>query len=164
MEKSNDTFSGLILILILVGLIWVANPKAFDAMGQGQRAPAQNTEQETITTIFGGYAGQALAIANCESSMDPTAINPHSVEGSHATGLFQILVPATWSTTSYAQLDPTDPMINTKAAYQIFQRDGDSWREWACSKILSLSIGGALNVHNSRGIEGFAWGGGKNRA
>jgi len=49
---------------------------------------------------------------------------------SHATGLWQILYPSTWLTTSQGVQLPYDAYANTLAAYQIFQRDGYSWREW----------------------------------
>jgi len=51
---------------------------------------------------------------------------------SHATGLFQILYPSTWLTTSQASQSPYDAYASTLAAYQVFQRDGYSWRGWVC--------------------------------
>lgn len=91
-----------------------------------------------IQTVFGPYAQQALQIANAESSMNPNAYNSISVSGSHAEGLFQILYPSTWNTTSQAKNNPYDPQANIKAAYEIFQRDGYSWREWATAPSLHL--------------------------
>jgi len=85
-----------------------------------------------IQAVFGGYANAALAVARCESSLNPSAINPISIGGSHAEGLFQILYPATWGTTAQAGNSPYDAQANTQAAYEIFQRDGYSWREWTC--------------------------------
>jgi hypothetical protein len=85
-----------------------------------------------IDAVFGGYSQGALNIARCESGYDPNAWNPYAVGNSHAEGVFQILYPSTWDTTSYAAYSPYNAYDNIHAAYQIFSRDGDSWREWAC--------------------------------
>ncbi len=85
-----------------------------------------------IQSVFGSYSDAAIAVARCESSLNPSAVNPTPIGGSHATGLFQILYPSTWNTTSQAGNSPYDAQANTDAAYQIFKRDGYSWREWSC--------------------------------
>jgi hypothetical protein len=85
-----------------------------------------------INQVFGADAPAALRIAMCESSLNPNAVNSTAIGGSHAEGLFQILYPSTWNTTSQAGNSPFDAMANTIAAHEIFIRDGHSWREWAC--------------------------------
>ena len=85
-----------------------------------------------IQAVFGSYSNAAITVARCESSLNTSAINPTSIGGSHAEGLFQILYPSTWGTTSQAGNSPYDAQSNTLAAYEIFQRDGYSWREWSC--------------------------------
>ncbi|HEX9036300.1 MAG TPA: transglycosylase SLT domain-containing protein [Ktedonobacterales bacterium] len=85
-----------------------------------------------IRSVFGPYAYQALAIASCESSFNPYAYNPTPVGGAHAEGVFQILNTSTWYTTSYRWASPYNASANIHAAYEIFHRDGNSWREWAC--------------------------------
>ena len=85
-----------------------------------------------ITAVFGSYAQGALNIAKCESGYDPNAVNSYPIGNSHASGVFQILYPSTWNTTSYAAYSPFDYDKNIRAAYEIFHRDGNSWREWAC--------------------------------
>jgi hypothetical protein len=85
-----------------------------------------------IESTFGPYAGQALSVARCESGYNSGAFNSISVGGSHAEGVFQILYPSTWSGTSYAGYSPYNAWANIHAAYQIFARDGYSWREWVC--------------------------------
>jgi hypothetical protein len=85
-----------------------------------------------IQGVFGPYAGQALSVARCESGYNPGAFNSISVGGSHAEGVFQILYPSTWSGTSYSGYSPYNAWANIHAAYQIFARDGYSWREWVC--------------------------------
>lgn len=85
-----------------------------------------------INQVFGKYAAQAKRVARCESSMNPRATNRISVGGSHAAGLFQVLYPSTWKTTSQAAKSPYDARANILAAHEIFARDGNSWREWVC--------------------------------
>jgi hypothetical protein len=86
----------------------------------------------TIQAVFGPYSNAAIAVATCESSLNPSAVNPTSIGGSHASGLFQILYPSTWDTTAQRANSPYDARANTLAAYEIFKRDGYSWREWSC--------------------------------
>jgi len=91
-------------------------------------APASSgSVQSMIAATFGPYAGQALAVASCESGFNPGAKNPSS----SASGVFQFL-SSTWATTSYAGYSPFNAWANVQAAYQVFQRDGYSWREWVC--------------------------------
>ncbi len=85
-----------------------------------------------INSVFGAYAPGALAVARCESGYDPNAWNPIAILGSHAEGVFQILYPITWYSTSERNNSPYNASANIQAAYQIFSRDGHSWREWEC--------------------------------
>ena len=85
-----------------------------------------------IRSVFGGYSNQAIHIAQCESTMNPNARNVMPIGGSYASGLFQILYPSTWRTTSQASSSPFNPYANTRAAYEIFRRDGFRWVEWEC--------------------------------
>lgn len=94
--------------------------------------PGQQVIVNEITAVFGPNAQGALGIASCESGYDPNAWNSYPIAGSHASGVFQILYPSTWNTTSYANQSPFDADANIHAAYEIFSRDGYSWREWQC--------------------------------
>ena len=98
----------------------------------GASNPGQAAVIAESRAVFGPYAGQALAIARCESGYNPSAWNPISIGGAHAAGVFQILDSSTWRSTSYAGQSPYNAYANIHAAYQIFQRDGYSWREWQC--------------------------------
>mgnify|MGYP001179681846 CR=1 FL=1 len=97
-------------------------------------APAAPTPQQLqgsypdmIRQVFGAYGNGAVHVAMCESSMNPNAYN--GILG--AAGLFQI-IPGTFASTSYRGQSVYNPVVNIKAAYEIFARDGYSWREWAC--------------------------------
>lgn len=98
----------------------------------GAANPGQQGVINEIRAVFGPYSGQALTIARCESGFNPGARNPISIGGAHASGVFQILDSSTWRSTSYASYSPYNAWANIHAAYQIFQRDGYSWREWQC--------------------------------
>jgi LysM repeat protein len=92
-----------------------------------QPAPAgSDSIQAMIDQTFGPYASAAINVATCESGLNPGAYNP-----SGAAGLFQIM-PGTWAGTSEAGQSPYNASANIAAAYQIFARDGYSWREWTC--------------------------------
>lgn len=98
-----------------------------------EQQPADSSVASMIDQVFGPYYGPgAQQVAQCESGMNPGAYNPVSINGSHAEGVFQILYPSTWDTTSEAGASPYDAMSNIQAAHEIFVRDGYSWREWAC--------------------------------
>jgi hypothetical protein len=94
--------------------------------------PGQQAVINEIVAVFGPYSQGALAISKCESGYDPNAWNSYPILNSHASGVFQILYPSTWNTTSYASQSPFNASANIHAAYQIFSRDGYSWREWQC--------------------------------
>lgn len=147
-QKSNNEISFLVLLLVVVVIlvnyfdpgVWshISLPHTSTSTTGQSAINSSMTTTQMINTEFGVYAGQALKIANCESGMNAAAVNPQAVDGSQATGLFQILYPSTWNTTSYAGQDPKDPVANTQAAYQIFARDGYNWHEWACARIVGL--------------------------
>jgi hypothetical protein len=88
--------------------------------------------ESMIESVFGSYAGEALSVARCESGYNPGAYSPIWVGNSHAEGVFQILYPSTWDGTFYSGYSPYNAWANIHAAYQIFARDGYSWREWVC--------------------------------
>ncbi len=93
----------------------------------------QSSVAKMIEQVFGSYSSAALRVANCESGLNPNAYNPTSIGGSHAEGVFQILYPSTWSSTSQAGSSPYNAMANIRAAYEIFARDGYNWHEWSCA-------------------------------
>lgn len=79
-----------------------------------------------INQTFGARASGAIAVATCESGLNPNAYNP-----SGAAGVFQIM-PGTWAGTSQAGKSVYNAAANIAAAHEIFVRDGYSWREWTC--------------------------------
>ena len=94
--------------------------------------PGGSSVAAMIEQVFGSYASTALAVARCESGLNPNAYNPTSIGGSHAEGVFQILYPSTWDTTPESASSPYNAMANIEAAHSIFVRDGYNWHEWAC--------------------------------
>jgi hypothetical protein len=108
-------------------------PKSF--MPPPGANPGQQAIINEIVAVFGANAQNALIVAKCESGYDPNAWNSYPIGNSHASGVFQILYPSTWDTTSYAADSPFNASDNIYAAYQIFHRDGNNWREWQCAKI-----------------------------
>jgi hypothetical protein len=118
-------------------IAWVATPTptprpASPADSSLPASPGEQAIINEIKSVFGPYASGALNVARCESGFDPYARNPYPVGNSHAEGVFQILFPSTWDTTSYYAQSPYDANSNIHAAWEIFSRDGHSWREWEC--------------------------------
>ena len=107
-------------------------PVSHPASHPGASNPGRTAIINEIRSVFGPYAGQALRVAACESGYNPNARNPTPVGRAHAAGVFQILDTSTWYTTSYRGYSPYNAWANIHAAYEIFHRDGNSWREWAC--------------------------------
>ncbi|MDP9372965.1 MAG: SH3 domain-containing protein [Chloroflexota bacterium] len=128
------------------GTGWVANAylsagEAPAAAAAPKAAPAPvpaASSSGSITDIIVAAAnryGQSpeamLAVARCESNLNPRAVNPISIgaAGNNASGLFQFL-PSTWSTTPYASHDIFDPWASANAAgwMWLVGRRG----EWVC--------------------------------
>ena len=143
----GDTLSGIgsrfgVSVADLVAANHIANPdviyagqtivipgssSASTTTSSGSSQKLSGSYEDMIHQIFGQYGDQAVRVAMCESSMNPNAYN--GILG--AAGLFQI-IPGTFAGTSYAGGSVYDPATNIRAAYEIFARDGYSWREWAC--------------------------------
>jgi hypothetical protein len=86
-----------------------------------QRRWHRDTPVAIITRIFGSAASSAIAVARCESHLDPYA---HNASG--AAGLFQ-LMPSHWEAQGY---DPYNPVTNTRIARRIY--NGAGWSAWIC--------------------------------
>ncbi len=74
---------------------------------------------------YGQPRADMLRVAQCESVLDPNAVNP----ASGVSGLFQFL-PSTWATTPYADEDIFDPEANAYAAAWMW--DNGRRNEWHC--------------------------------
>lgn len=122
---------GCVLLALLATFIGSFLLQPPPAQAQVHRNSAADINS-IIDNVFGPNAAAAKRVAMCESSMNPYATNQLSIGGSKASGLFQILYPSTWVTTSQAANSPYDAQANTIAAHEIFVRDGYSWREWVC--------------------------------
>lgn len=76
----------------------------------------------------------AVAIARCESGLNPKAYNPKNTNGTTDGGLFQI------NSTHYKRmeklgLDPYDVRDNAAFARMLYEESG--WRPWVCAKKVS---------------------------
>lgn len=74
---------------------------------------------------YGQPREDMLRVAQCESQLTPTAVNPSS----GASGLFQFM-PGTWLSTPYADQSIFDPVANARAAawmWSVGRRN-----EWTC--------------------------------
>lgn len=90
-----------------------------------QAAYDANSIEAIIVDVFGVHAAKAIAIATCESGLNPAARNR-----SGASGLFQIMMPM------HADLfanpaDVFDPRKNAEAAFSL-SSGGTNWSAWVC--------------------------------
>lgn len=137
LQQFNKGYFGKITIAAVLGLVLLVttfglHPATTHAAAYTPTQTNDASIENTINSVFGAYAPAAKRIAMCESTMNPNATNTMAIGNSHAAGLFQILYPSTWYTTSQASQSPYNATANTIAAHDIFVRDGYSWREWQC--------------------------------
>lgn len=74
---------------------------------------------------YGQSPAAMLAVARCESNLDPAVVN----RSSGASGLFQFL-PGTWRTTPFKTYSIFDPWANANAAAWMWQQGRRG--EWVC--------------------------------
>jgi soluble lytic murein transglycosylase-like protein len=87
--------------------------------------------EQLIADTFGAVADEALAIAKCESSMNPKAISP----GQGSWGLFQINRYAhadRVSSMGYSWAQLLDPAVNVVVAKSVYD-DAGGWGPWECA-------------------------------
>jgi hypothetical protein len=99
-----------------------------------------NEKQQIINYIistFGKYSDDAIAIAKCESGLNPRALNDNTKWGgvSQDLGVFQINKKYQGVTNSEFLYDYK---INTNIAWNIFQNRGYNWGAWTCSRTLGI--------------------------
>lgn len=75
---------------------------------------------------------KAVLIAECESGFDPYA---HNQNFEDSRGLMQINLDAH---PEYNVCNLFDPGINTKVAYELYGKAGNSFRDWTCNTLLGL--------------------------
>lgn len=126
--------------------IWaytVAANEAAEAKAEAERAAAEQAAaeqaaaaapagsvQQIIARYFGGETQRALAVARCESGLNPGAMSPGG--GNHGLfqinnvhrGNFQSVTGAPWSARYDAEM-------NTRFAHWLWSQQG--WGPWACA-------------------------------
>lgn len=94
-------------------------------------APPAKTGDNIVDIIteaainYGQSPAAMLAVARCESNLDPAVVN----RSSGASGLFQFL-PGTWRTTPFKTYSIFDPWANANAAAWMWQQGRRG--EWVC--------------------------------
>jgi hypothetical protein len=77
----------------------------------------------------------ALAIAKCESGLNPKAYNPSNNDGSTDGGLWQINSVHD-KTLNQLGLDKFDPHDATEYARRLYEQNG--WRDWVCARKIAM--------------------------
>ena len=112
----------------LVGAVFVA-VLGLGACAPGVQAGSPSVSQDAITRFFGPVADQAMRVADCESSLDPSAVSA----GGGNYGLFQINsvhADEFQAVTGQPWSNVLDPYAN--AAYAKYLYDSQGWGPWAC--------------------------------
>jgi len=89
---------------------------------------------EVVGALTGWPVKKALAVAECESNHEPYARNTISIGNSNASGSWQVLYPSTWFSTHVGRSMGSyqfNPYVNAWVAYEVFKRQGRTFREWA---------------------------------
>ncbi len=120
--------TSLLCITIGLGRLLPQKADAASTTAASEMSPSPSQVKRIINEVFGArYASAARSVAYCESRFDPKAHN----RSSGAAGVFQFLL-STWRTTSQKHHSRFNARANILAAYEVFVRDGHSWREWQC--------------------------------
>lgn len=117
----------------LVGWIsndYLNNPESPAPNGQGSGSQDNYSRKQVVRYItqaankYNQSPEDMLRVAQCESNLDPYAVNP---SGSY--GLFQF-IRSTWKSTPYGKEDIFDPQANSEAAAWMWSQGRKS--EWVC--------------------------------
>jgi len=93
---------------------------------------------DEVRAVFGTHAEDAFKVLQCENSaLNPKAINTagNYPEGSADVGVFQI--NEYWQKVGNRNF-LTDYKINIRIAWNIYSRDGYSFKLWSCGKRLGI--------------------------
>ena len=88
-----------------------------------------------IKDTFPEEPSRALAVANCESGLNPNAYNSKNVNGTTDSGIFQINSTHN-SRLNEMGLDVFDPEDNVKFARILYEEH--RWQPWVCYRKLSM--------------------------
>jgi len=103
------------------------------ALGLVLASSACSGEQASMAAIKTAFPAsqynKAVAVATCESGLDPEAVSP----GGGNWGLFQInrVHERTLRKMGYTWSQITDPVVNAKLARSIY--DSSGWKAWSCA-------------------------------
>lgn len=75
---------------------------------------------------------RALAIAKCESGLNPLAVNDNPKTGDYSIGLFQINLLGNLANSRPSAEWLKNPQNNIDYAYKMYQSQG--WKPWSCNR------------------------------
>lgn len=111
-------------------VVVVEHPAAPEPQPLPETPAAPGSAGDAIALHFGDMIGSATRVANCESSLDPTAVSP----GGGNWGLFQINTVHTDSFTAVTGLPWSQVLVadaNARFARWLYDQSG-GWGPWAC--------------------------------
>ncbi len=99
---------------------WQAR-QAYERFQERRYDRMRNDPESAIRYVFGSYAGQALAVASCESGWRTWA------ENGQYLGMFQM-----GSSERAIYGHGSTPLEQARAAYRYFVASGRDWSPWSC--------------------------------
>ncbi len=119
-------------------------------LGWLDEPPVSSPGSDAFPSRAHQHAAEAVAIAWCESGLDPAARNPIS----SARGLFQVLRQHDWLFARYGSSwrdGGTDPVLSMAVAADLqawlVQRGYDAWLDWESANArMSEEVGGPVRV------------------
>jgi hypothetical protein len=114
----------------LLGVVFVG-ALGLTACATDAQANTPSVAQDAITQAFGPIADQAMGVANCESTLNPSAVS----SGGGNWGLFQINTVHQGdfeAVTGHSWSEILDPYLNASYAKYLYDQSG-GWGPWACA-------------------------------
>jgi hypothetical protein len=111
---------------------WISLPTTTTGVLLTSHEPRTELERLICDPQWVWNCEEAIAVATCESSMNPRAVSPPNRNGTIDRGLFQVndvwkdaWSPAVWERIFVAR-------TNIAMAHHIWEVGGNSWKYWTC--------------------------------
>ena len=115
---------------------WVTMPTTTTKVLLASYVPKSELEAMLCDPKWEWDCQEAIAIATCESNMNPNAISKPNTDGTIDRGLMQIndVWRDAWEPEVWARI--LDPRVNIVMAHNAYVAGNNSWLYWTCRRVL----------------------------
>ena len=115
---------------------WVTMPTTTTKVVLASYVPTTELEAMLCNPKLEWDCQEAIAIATCESNMNPNAISKPNSDGTRDRGLMQIntVWKEAWPPKVWARI--LEPEVNIAMAHHAWKVGNDSWIYWTCRRVL----------------------------